>query len=78
MGTENRLSPARPDFNSAAQEYNAYIRRFPQVLTAKVTGAKSRPYFEVTSALAREVPRVQFAPAAPGAAPAAPAPAAPR
>jgi LemA protein len=76
-GTENRISTARQDYNSAAQEYNAYIRRFPQLLTAKVTGAKSRPYFEVTSASAREVPRVQFAPAAPGAAPAAPAPAAP-
>jgi LemA protein len=72
-GTENRISTARQDYNSAAQEYNAYIRRFPQVLTAKVTGARSRPYFEVTNASAREAPRVQFAPTVPGAAPAAPA-----
>jgi LemA protein len=65
-GTENRISTARQDYNSAAQEYNAYIRRFPQLLTAKVTGARSRPYFEVTNASAREAPRVNFTqPAAP-------------
>jgi LemA protein len=59
-GTENRISTARQDYNSAAQEYNAYIRRLPQMLTAKVIGARSRPYFEVASAAAREAPRVNF------------------
>ena len=78
-GTENRISTARQDYNNAVQEYNGYIRRFPQVLTAKVIGSATRPYFELTSAEAREAPRVQFnAPvAAPGAAPVQPAPAAP-
>jgi len=69
-GTENRISTARQDYNSAVQAYNAFIRRFPQVLTAKVIGADARQYFEATSAEAREAPRVQFnAPAAPSAAP---------
>jgi LemA protein len=40
--------------------YNAYIRKFPQVMTAKMTGAKSREYFEVSNAAAREAPTVDF------------------
>jgi LemA protein len=59
-GTENRIAVARTDYNSAVGQYNEYIRKFPQVLTAKVTGAKPRPYFEVTNAEAREAPKVKF------------------
>ncbi|MBX3134349.1 MAG: LemA family protein [Gemmatimonadaceae bacterium] len=59
-GTENRIAVARTDYNNAVRDYNAYIRRFPAVLTAKVTGAKSREYFEVTNAESRDVPRVSF------------------
>jgi LemA protein len=59
-GTENRISTARQDYNSAVQAYNSYIRRFPQVLTAKMIGAQSREYFEVTDEAAREVPTVEF------------------
>jgi LemA protein len=59
-GTENRISTARGDYNSAVQTYNSYIRRFPQVLTAKVIGKGPREYFEVTTAAAREVPKVDF------------------
>src|SRR5690242_18600706 len=59
-GTENRIAVARGDYNSAAQEYNAYIRQFPQALTAKVTGAKPRNYFNVTNPGAREAPTVDF------------------
>ena len=65
-GTENRISTARQDYNNAVQVYNAYIRRFPVVITAKVIGKEAREYFEVTAPGAREVPRVQFTqPAAP-------------
>lgn len=59
-GTENRIAVSRKDYNDAVGTYNAYIRRFPQVLTAKVTGAKPRVYFEVTTAAAREAPTVDF------------------
>ena len=58
-GTENRIAVARTDYNAAAQKYNAYIRRFPAVMTAKVTGAKSREYFEA-SAGAATAPTVDF------------------
>jgi LemA protein len=72
-GTENRIGVARQDYNDAVARYNAYIRRFPANITARVTGAQQRKYF-TASAGAREVPTVDFGtPAAPGAAPAAPA-----
>jgi LemA protein len=45
-GTENRVATARNDYNQAVQAYNSFIRTFPQVITAKVTGAKPRTYFE--------------------------------
>lgn len=65
-GTENRISTSRNDYNEAVKQYNAYIRQFPTVITAKITGAKPRTYFEVTNPGAREVPAVDFskAPAA--------------
>ncbi|MBE0594182.1 MAG: LemA family protein [Gemmatimonadales bacterium] len=58
-GTENRVATARMDYNNAVREYNAYIRRFPQVLTAKVIGAGSREYFEAEEGAA-EAPKVEF------------------
>ena len=69
-GTENRIATSRQDYNDAVKEYNTYIRTFPSVLMAKVTGAKQRAYFETTSAEAREAPKVDFGtkPAAPPAA----------
>jgi LemA protein len=58
-GTENRIAVARQDYNEAARDYNSYIRQFPQNLTAKVTGAKPREYFEAAAG-AGEAPRVDF------------------
>ena len=45
-GTENRIATSRSDYNQAVQTYNTYIRRFPQAITAKVIGAKTRTYYE--------------------------------
>ena len=59
-GTENRIAVSRTDYNEAVRQYNEYIRKFPQVMTAKVTGAKAREYFQVTDPAAREVPKVDF------------------
>jgi hypothetical protein len=59
-GTENRIAVARTDYNNAVQTYNTYIRTLPQSLTAKVTGAKARDYFEVTTPGARTAPTVDF------------------
>jgi LemA protein len=59
-GTENRISVARQDYNTAVGEYNAYIRRFPYNLTAKVFGmGKPREYFEAATG-AQEAPKVTF------------------
>src|SRR5689334_17255010 len=58
-GTENRIATSRSDYNQAVQTYNTYIRRFPQAITAKITGAKARTYYE--SAPGSEVaPTVDF------------------
>lgn len=58
-GTENRIAVARTDYNAAVNQYNAYIRTLPQKLTAMVTGAKPREYFEAPGE-ARTVPTVDF------------------
>lgn len=61
-GTENRIATARQDYNNAVREYNAYIRQFPQVITAKLINAREREYFELLTSEAREAPRVDFRP----------------
>ena len=71
-GTENRIAVARNDYTAAVNEYNAYIRQFPQVLTAKVTGAKLKKYFTAAPG-STEAPTVDFSKTPP----ATPAPAAP-
>jgi LemA protein len=58
-GTENRISTAREDYNNAVRAYNAYIRSFPQVLTAKVIGAKAHEYFQAEQG-AQAAPKVNF------------------
>lgn len=59
-GTENRIAVSRTDLNGAVETYNTYIRKFPQVLTAKVIGAKPKEYFEVSNAAAREAPKIDL------------------
>jgi LemA protein len=68
-GTENRIAVSRNDYNQAVNAYNAYIRQFPAVLTAKVTGARPRAYFTATGEAMEGPPKVDFS-RPPGAAPA--------
>jgi LemA protein len=71
-GTENRIATSRNDYNQAVQAYNTYIRTFPQALTAKVTGAKPRTYFEAAAGT-EAAPVVDFGTkAAPATTPAKP------
>jgi len=59
-GTENRISVARQDYNTAVGNFNAYIRRFPFNITARVFGlGKPREYFEAQPGAA-EAPKVNF------------------
>ena len=65
-GTENRIAVSRSDYNAAVRDYNTYIRGFPQVVTAKVTGAKPREYYDAPAG-SDTAPTVDFSkPAAPG------------
>jgi LemA protein len=65
-GTENRIAVSRSDYNAAVRDYNTYIRGFPQTITAKVTGAKPRPYYDAPPG-SDTAPGVDFSkPAAPG------------
>jgi LemA protein len=58
-GTENRIATSRNDYNEAVKAYNAYIRTFPQAITAKVTGAKPRTYYEAAPG-SETAPTVDF------------------
>lgn len=58
-GTENRIATSRNDYNQAVQSYNTYIRTFPQAITAKVTGARPRTYFEAAAGT-EAPPKVDF------------------
>lgn len=59
-GTENRIAVARQDYNNAVNRYNAYIRQFPVVLTAKMIGKGPRAYFDLQTPGAAEAPKVNF------------------
>jgi LemA protein len=58
-GTENRIAVSRNDYNNAVNQYNAYIRQFPALITAKITGAKPRKYFNAAPG-STEAPKVDF------------------
>ncbi len=57
--TENRIAVARRDYNETVQDYNSYVRRFPQAITARVIGAGRKQPFEAPAS-ARQAPKVQF------------------
>ncbi|HSC40210.1 MAG TPA: LemA family protein [Chitinophagaceae bacterium] len=45
-GTENRITVARNDFNTAVQSYNSTIRQFPNNIYSGWFGYKDQPYFK--------------------------------
>ena len=59
-GTENRITIARNDYNTAVQEYNTRIRTFPDAIGAKIFyGAKPMTPFEAKAG-ADVAPTVNF------------------
>src|SRR5690554_220770 len=58
-GTENRISVERNRFNETVRDYNAYIRKFPQVIYAGWFKFEPKAYFEVVQE-AQTAPQVQF------------------
>ena len=69
-GTENRVTVARGRYIQLVQDYNTYIRSFPQNLIAMMFGYKTKPNFTVDNAA-----QIQNAPSVDFGAPAQPAPA---
>ena len=58
-GTENRIAVERRRFNEAVRTYNTVIRRFPQMIFARMAGFESKPYFEASPG-AESAPAVEF------------------
>ena len=58
-GTENRISVERNKFNTVVQDYNAYIRKFPQTIYAGWFGFDKKGYFEADPA-SQTAPKVEF------------------
>jgi LemA protein len=58
-GTENRIKVSRNDFNSAVQEYNTSVKKFPMVLFSGMFGFKEKGFF-AAEAGAEKAPKVDF------------------
>ncbi|WOE31074.1 LemA family protein [Acinetobacter sp. SAAs470] len=58
-GTENRIAVARNRYITTVQDFNAYARQFPQVITAKVIGMQTKPNFAAAPD-AQQAPQVSF------------------
>lgn len=58
-GTENRISTERKRFNEVTQEYNTFVRKFPNNIFGSILGFKAKPYFESVVGADR-APEVKF------------------
>lgn len=58
-GTENRISTERKRFNEVTQEYNTFVRKFPNNIFGSILGFKAKPYFESVAGADR-APEVTF------------------
>ncbi len=59
-GTENRIGVARQRYNRSIQDYNTFIRQFPQSIWAGILGFHTNDaYFEASPA-SRNAPTVKF------------------
>ncbi|WP_265263702.1 LemA family protein [Spirulina subsalsa] len=55
-GTENRIATERLRYNQAIQQYNQFVRRFPNSILAGMGGFEAKPYFQAENT---ELPRIQ-------------------
>jgi LemA protein len=58
-GTENRISVERRRFNEMVQDYNSYIRKFPNNLIAGMFNFASKGYFQAEEG-SDKAPKVEF------------------
>lgn len=59
-GSENRIAVSRRHYNEALQDYNTFVREFPNSVWANMLGFHpNNAYFQASEA-SREVPKVKF------------------
>lgn len=58
-GTENRISTERGRYSEMVASYNAQIRKFPGIITAKIFGFDAKPQF-AAEAGSEKAPVVEF------------------
>ena len=58
-GTENRIKVSRNDFNSAVQDYNTSVKKFPMVLFSGLFGFTEKGFFTAEVG-AEKAPTVNF------------------
>lgn len=58
-GTENRISTERKRFNEVTQDFNTFVRKFPNNIFGSILGFRAKPYFEAAPGSDR-APEVQF------------------
>ncbi|KAA2245770.1 LemA family protein [Chitinophaga agrisoli] len=58
-GTENRITVARNDFNTAVNSYNSTVRTFPNNIIAGISGFGQKGYFTADKG-AENAPKVSF------------------
>ncbi|HKL87138.1 MAG TPA: LemA family protein [Treponemataceae bacterium] len=58
-GTENRITVERKRFNDVVETYNSFIRKFPQMFIANMSGFRAKPYFKSVQG-ASVAPEVSF------------------
>ena len=58
-GMENRIGVARKDFNEIVQNYNTYVRKFPNNLLSGMYGFQVKGYFQAQAG-ADKAPDVKF------------------
>jgi LemA protein len=58
-GTENRINVERNKYNEAVNEYNVYIRKFPNNMLAGLYGMQQKSFFEAAAG-SDKAPVVKF------------------
>lgn len=55
-GTENRIATERQRYNQTVQEYNQYLRRFPNSIVGNIFGFEEREFFKAENT---QVPQIE-------------------
>ena len=58
-GIDNRLSVARDNYNQAVQDYNTYVRKFPNNIIAGIFGFSTKEKYQASDE-AQDAPTVDF------------------